>query len=330
MLSVVTAKAEIKKCQNRFVKNIKNHLKNKKKMVVGFHGGSLENDIYFNKELWFSGQTITDVGVPRYWNAFGLQINQNTAQSIVVEINPQIEGKNKSVAGLFGRDDKTGEYFLLHRGKVGGGRKGIGKSAFRDWHRGDWLEVECEDSSEEAILLGNIESPQLIKNITKFTQEVDKFKKEVSSGKLSRTPPLKNKAISFSPEFRGKKKGHSYEVGSYSSNHGLVVDGILEFLRTELGINEGSIFNNQFIDIGVMSGKRVTHIFEVKTSTDRQSIYTGIGQLMFHSCEETAAIKTLVLPAARNKPGELEKYLHNLGIAVMYFEVKQGKVKLMA
>src|SRR2546426_6326116 len=46
------------------------------------------------------------------------------------------EGINRRCAGLFVRDDDDGAIYFTHSGKVGGGREGVGKSAFLSNYRG--------------------------------------------------------------------------------------------------------------------------------------------------------------------------------------------------
>ncbi|MFT5266221.1 MAG: hypothetical protein ACI8YQ_004985 [Polaribacter sp.] len=330
MLVTVTKKSEVTKCQKALLECIKRHLTKKEIMTVGFHGGSIENLVHYSNDLWFSGQVIKDVSVPRYWNAFGLTISPNKSQSIVVEINPQLDGKSRSVAGLFAKDEASGEYYILHRGNLGGSKKGIGKRAFREWYRGSWESVACDGKFEEALMLGALSSSNLVEKIRLFAIEVDTFKKEISTGKNSRKPPKSNPAIEFNPEFSGRKRGYKNEIYSYDSNHGLVVDELVKHLKTGMKGSRKRVFNNQYIDLGIRTEKAIKELFEVKTSTDRQSIYTGVGQLMFHSGGDASVRKTLVLPEGNKAPKDLGIRMSSIGVSILYFSIIKGKVKFTA
>jgi hypothetical protein len=67
--------------------------------------------------------------VPRFWNAFGTELKETGSQSIVVEVNPPLRRLDGRASGLFAKNS-AGFTYLLHRGRVGGGAKGVGKNAF--------------------------------------------------------------------------------------------------------------------------------------------------------------------------------------------------------
>ena len=267
MLTLITDKKEIANCQKTIENRLKESLKKHEKLIIGFQGGKIDNQVYYNESLWYSTLVLKkDVKVVRYWNAFGLGKRNDGNQIIVVEINPALEGATKQVAGLFAKDELTGDYFLLHRGKIGGGRKGIGKEAFKNWYRGKWVEVfDGINNKEEAILISSINSPKFTYNLSEFVREIAKFKEEVSSGKNSRSTEDLDENIIFDPEFHGVKKGKRKSKFEYESNHGLVVNALDEYLKQILGNNQ-TTFNSSLIDLAIRHKKKVIKIFEVKTS----------------------------------------------------------------
>ena len=66
-----------------------------------------------------------------------------------------------------------------------------------------------------------------------------------------------------------------------------------------------STFNTQLIDLGIEINDGISEIYEVKTNFDRQSIYTGIGQLFFHSVDDSKIIKNLVVAGSGEEIGDL-------------------------
>ena len=325
MLKLLTNKREIAKSQNSIVDILKKSLKNNEKLTIGYQGGNFENQVYYNKSLWYSTIILEEeVTVPRYWNAFGLGKRKDGNQIIVVEINPVLEGVTRQVAGLFAKDESTGDIFLLHRGKIGGGRKGIGKEAFENWYRGKWAEVYDENKNkEESILISSINSPNFITKLTLFVQEVAKFKEEVSSGKNTRISSDIEENVTFDPEFHGVKKGNRKSKFEYESNHGLIVNELDKYINHSLKKNQYT-FNSSLIDLGIRQNDKVIKIFEVKTSNERQAIYTGIGQLMFHSSGDDGIEKIIVLPDD-NFPSKFIAKLANLNITIIrYYFIKKS------
>ncbi len=146
--------------------------------MVGYKGASEPADL-----LWHADLGIWDLLQPerldnRYWCAFGVDDPYPASLlSITCEINPPKEGINRRCAGLFVRDE-SGEFFLAHSGKVGGGRVGIGKSAFLEyWGNDNVVSVFFPDSEEhDYIILGRIADPNLRHTLADFVHLVAEFK----------------------------------------------------------------------------------------------------------------------------------------------------------
>lgn len=327
MLEAVTSKNEIAKCQHTLDETLKAALPYKERLSIGHAGEKFENEVYYGDNLWFSPQTLKEdkVQVPRYWNGFGTGKREGGNQIITVEINPPIEGLTKRVSGLFARDNKSNTYFLLHRGRIGGGRKGIGKTAFERWYRGRWVNV---GPNEKAILVGTLGKPDLFYQIREFVAEVARFKSEVSLGKLSRQPTRQDNMLTFDPEFSGRKSGKRRSSFEYDTYHGLVVSALEQKYKREHAHENHKTFNTQFVDLGIQVDGKTKHIFEIKSSSDRQSIYSGVGQLMLHSSDSSSIRKTLVLPEG-NTPRDLTMVLKQIGIELLYYKFNKGAVTFM-
>ena len=98
-------------------------------------------------------------------------------------------------------------------------------------------------------------------------------------------------------EFSGKSVSRSRGRSSIKEwKHGQVVKALREKLK-----DLGSHHKCQEVDLVVIAGD-VLHLYEVKTGADTQSIYTGIGQLVFHGAAlrrlyaDKTVIKHLVVP----------------------------------
>lgn len=149
--------------------------------TVGYPGGNHRTSaLRANSSIWYFWQKIEDVPHPRYWNAFGLVDHLVTGRSndITVEINSPIEGAVRSIGGMFAREPGGG-LAVLHSGKVGGGRSGIGKAEFLAAFKGMTVLVSDPTRPQEpreALLLARLDDPNAARNITRFVLAVARFK----------------------------------------------------------------------------------------------------------------------------------------------------------
>lgn len=213
MLSLITTQSQIRACQAQMEKTLEVSLPNKKQYTIGYHSGSIKAPVLFNSNIWFS-HSIVHSKDKRHWNAFGLSKDLSTkkSNSIVVEINILQKGVNGRVAGAFAKDSKSGAIYLTHSGKIGGGRKGIGKSSFLKWYKASIKNIINEEGeSKKAIVIGDISADSFSKELTKFIKNVEKFKSLVSEGEVNEATvltdrELEEKALSVSSKNRPKKK----------------------------------------------------------------------------------------------------------------------------
>ena len=171
--------------QNRFLKRIRKELRTKIPDVsAGFQGDRIELDeVFSNGRIWFAYLRMNDQSPSRHWNAFGAEAPAlGRSNSITVEVNVAVGEVCRKLAGLFAVDDKTGNTVLLHRGGVGGGRKGIGKKAFLEWYSETiepmvkFFDPSHWDKEELAILVANLESEQFLPQLESFVDAVHSFK----------------------------------------------------------------------------------------------------------------------------------------------------------
>jgi len=87
-------------------------------------------------------------------------------------------------------------------------------------------------------------------------------------------------------------------------------------------------FNNSWVDLAVSNGNKTFRIYEVKTRSDSQSIYTGIGQLMFHSGGDNSIAKFLVLPEDTYE-NQFLSILNALKINLIQYSFKGGEIEFM-
>ena len=149
--------------------------------TVGYQGGSENATLTWHpdKELWALLQA--DRFDDRFWCAFGtVSPLTNSMVSITCEVNSSRVGINRRLAGIF-ISDSTGAIHLAHSGKIGGGREGIGKTAFLSSRsENDVVPVRFPNGQEfEYIVIGCIDDNDLLANLATFVHAVAEFKRDV-------------------------------------------------------------------------------------------------------------------------------------------------------
>lgn len=142
--------------------------------------------------LWFEKYHIWSTsghGSGNYYlNSFGIQSPlEQSHLSLTVQINPAYEGILGRNAGGFVMD-KNNRIYLIHNGGIGGGKKGIGPTAF--WHKYKGLTAELKkqrDSKKVAVIaeLGTTNFVQCIVEFVKFVANEIKGNKVANSTQLN-------------------------------------------------------------------------------------------------------------------------------------------------
>lgn len=171
--------------QSRMQCIIEKHLPLRGDGVIGHPGGDEFLPIYSNGDghLWcaFGEVKEGDGSAPRRWNAFGVFGESLSAQNIVVEVNIPTTGNDGRVAGFFAEDDSDGTVYLMHSGKIGGGKPGVGQVEFVEWMKNEegWLLFDVSspgNESRKGYRIGAVDSDDLPSQIWNYVQLVRQFK----------------------------------------------------------------------------------------------------------------------------------------------------------
>ena len=177
----VTTRQKTTECQKRLEKTLTKSLKQRKIISIGYQSGSMKPNVHHNGTVWFYSEKLDN----RFWNAFGLNPDEDAQKDIVVEINPPLNGIDpRKGAGMFAFDEDD-SLSLLHSGRIGGGRKGIGPKAFREWYLQftPMKDVEIgEGNVRNGILVGNIEEDSFLDDLEIFVRNVWLFKRLARNG----------------------------------------------------------------------------------------------------------------------------------------------------
>lgn len=129
------------------------------------------------------------------------------------------------------------------------------------------------------------------------------------------------KAKFFSSEFMGTRASRRITVEKTTVKHGRVVENLRHYVENSM--ENALVYNTRQIDLALDVDGELRRMYEVKTATDTQSIYTAVGQLHMHAAGAPDVEKWIVLPGPL-RSRDLVECLHTLGILVLWYRL-QGK-----
>lgn len=323
MINIIENSREINKHQKRLFDVFKNSKPEYITTLVGYQGGAIELEVsYFEEYNFWTGYLEGDF---KHWNGFGVgKPRIGKSISITCEINFPYEGINRRIAGVFGKEGD--EIVILHRGKIGGGRKGIGKNLFFNNYRGEFIQVTDGDTENYLALIGSLNSQNILGQISLFVHEMERIKNfdESQLEDAEQNDDLKNYASNF--DFReegyGKRNYKRRDEIEAISNHGIIINTLAGLLK-----NKGlQVANDRKRDLFTIKDNKIDKIFEAKTDLANSSIYSAIGQVLMYSAEKELEenMKILVLPEKLNQ--KAENIISKLGLEVLYFHFDGDKV----
>lgn len=158
--------------------------------TVGYQGGKLRvGSLNASDRIWYASKRDDSSEIPRFWNAFGVTRRLAVSRSnvITVEINVAQKPGSRRVSGLFAHEDSSGERVLVHSGRIGGGKEGVGKESFLRWYGQptETVTFAGDDGKDaEYLRIAAIGEPSALSRITGFVEAVDRFKTEIVDEEL--------------------------------------------------------------------------------------------------------------------------------------------------
>lgn len=328
MFVFLESRQEIAAAQSKLERAIKRDFSRKSIKDIGYPGGQkTDAEVYTDGRYWFlsSDYRGRQIQNPRRLNWFG-QFSENPSLSISVEINVAYEGRSDRSAGFFSRDNDTGAIYLMHSGRVGGGKKGVGKNAFCAWSDEPLVEVfDSTGGSRQGLIVMPIEGRAASKSAVRYVAMVDQFKRAVRVGEVDTAAfrAKQKKFEEFYAEGRGRRKGKRSSIIDYLSRHGEIVDALHAWRGATSMPRGGRVVKNVLIDMGVAVGEDLVEVFEVKTSAERSYIYAALGQLMVHGTAHDCR-RVMILPNGDVMSPDLAEALARLKIEVVRFNLSQA------
>lgn len=167
----------------RAAKSVREHLAEaataSMRETIGFHGGNFEATLAWSSALgmW----SLCRKAEVDYGHYFGVE-RPGTVKSlqITVQVNVPHAGVDRKRGGAIAREPGTGKLFLVHRGKLGGGQKGVGAELFWSRFRGGVpMREPGREEGSRVVIVGEIGAPSFARDVAAFVHEVARIKRGV-------------------------------------------------------------------------------------------------------------------------------------------------------
>jgi hypothetical protein len=211
----------------------------------------------------------------------------------------------------------------MHSGRVGGGKRGVGKAAFLQWREEPTQDVmDSSRGIRKGVVVMPVEGVAASRSALRYIDSIATFKRAARNGEL-KSPIFKRKVKGwkeFYSEPRGRRKSKGAKMVDYVSRHGEVVDA-LRLWRTEGKLQKGErLVKSILIDMGIALAGKLVEVFEVKTSAGRFDVYAAIGQLLVHGTSATCR-RAIVLPKNEALAPDLLVALKRMSIELLRFKL---------
>jgi len=318
MLKVLQVESAIKRCRRQFIKSFKPFIDEEISVNLGHPGATLKAKVLWSERLgiWMVHEKMSG---NRYGHAFGAGNPTGSSHiPITCEINFPAKGIDRRVGGALAMD-RDGRIFVVHRGRIGGGKKGVGKALFDDHYRGVWAIMEDGAAETTVAVIGVLNSPRFVRQVSQFVRKVDRVKNIFSS----RTSQLE---ISFDElRFREELIGASYADPLADPlsmcDHGLIVKDLYDALFRR-GLKAGNDLERDLLVVNAR--QEVSAVFEITTDASIPGIESGAARLLFANVELPKQPR-LILAVHEAIDETLHRKLKKLGIDVLAYEWKHDQ-----
>ena len=319
MLKVIEEQPAIKKYAGQFNKKFKSLIDEEIKVKLGHQGAGFPAKVLWSKSLgiWKFSRAIKEV---RYWNAFGVgKPGASSVLSIASEINFPWSQIDRKTGGAFA-EHAWGNVFVIHLGKIGGGKKGIGKSLFEHNYRGVWSFMEDGDLLSQVAVIGALNSPRFALQAAQFVKKIEILK---STAAPSTQTEMNFSEISFREDLVGSAPSLVEDEISFACDHDLVVGSLAALLQRQK-IKIGNDTESELFTVDP-SENRISYIFEVLTDTKEKNVLAAAAKLLLQtSAAALNPLPVMVLP--EDKVNSYAQELQRINISVLGFRWQEEKV----
>jgi hypothetical protein len=319
MLKVVADQKAIKKYAGLFNKKFKPSVAATIKVKLGHQGASFPARVLWLQELgiWKFSQAVKEV---RYWNAFGLdKPGAASVLSIASEINFPWNQIDRKMGGAFA-EDHWGNVFVIHRGKIGGGKKGIGKSLFEQNYRGVWSFMEDGDTISQVAVIGNLQSERFALQTAQFVKKIEIMK---TSAADSMQTEMDFAEVTFREDRIGSETPLPEDEIISACDHDLVVSKLAAQLQRQK-IKIGNDTESELFAVDA-SENRISHIFEIVADAKEKNVMAVAGKLLMQTSAAAVNPQPVAVLPLDIKEMYAEEF-HRINISVIGFHWQEDKI----
>jgi hypothetical protein len=318
MLKVITDEAAIKRCEGRFVRSLRTLASDRITARLGHPGASERARVVWSESLgiWFLSRKIAG---SRYWNGFGIgRPEAGSAIAITCEINFPLSGIDRRMGGAFAQDH-AGRLFVVHRGKLGGGRKGIGKALFENSYRGAWEVMDDKGEETPVAVIGILQSPRFPRQIAEFVLKIARIK-ETAAARSSQVELAFGEFCLHEELIGARWRDQERETGA-ECDHGLVIRDLAAVLKAA-GFRVGNDGNRDLVALN--RDGRMRAVFQIRTETTLADIHAGATQLLLSGLS-LPDNPLLVLTLPRPPEASLLDKLKRLNIDILVYGWQEAR-----
>ena len=319
MLNVVEDEKLIARYARLFTKSFRPFADEKIRVKLGHQGANFDARVTWSKKLnlWFYAQTIQGV---RYWNAFGRGKPAASGKlTITAEINFPWKNINRKTGAAFARD-RQNRIYVIHRGTIGGGKKGVGKTLFEENYRGVWAWMEDGGSLSQVAVVGCLGSSRFALQAAGFVEKIEKLKLEASR---SSQTSLDFPDVSFA----GERVGSPPFPALCEEFHDVDHDMIVGHLASLLARRRGKIGNDEDTELFMMQpgSDSLFALFAVCADRREKSVLAAAAKLLLQkSVRDGHPRAILVLP--EDEAARYAEPLRRIAIEVFSYRLEGEKI----
>lgn len=313
MLKIIQDEGTITRCQRLFIRRFKPFIDEKISVKIGHQGASFTAKVSWSDRLGIWMASPKSDG-NRYGHLFGLGRPAPSGHvPIACEINFPAKGIDRKIGAAFARDQE-GRLYVIHRGKIGGGQKGIGKTLFENRYRGVWSDIEDNGTTVTVAVVGDLHSVRFPRQVAQFVQKIMKMKEGAAIAQSSQTAmPLD--AWQFSEELTGERYEDSYQDLARECDQGLIIRDLAAMLK-KIGLKAG---NDAYRDLFALDrGNLPIAVFQVVPDVRPKKIHEGVTRLFFSSLSLRKSCR-LILAVPEPLDATLQARLTGLGIETLFY-----------
>ena len=319
MLKVVDDEKLIARYARLFAKSFRPFVDEKIRVKLGHQGANFDAKVTWSKKLnlWIYSQATRDV---RYWNVFGRGKPPASGHlTITAEINFPWKGIDRKTGAAFARD-RQNRIYVIHRGKIGGGKKGVGKTLFEENYRGVWAWMEDGGSLSQVAVVGLLGSERFALQAAGFVEKIEKLKLAVSR---SPQTSLDFPEVSFAGERVGNSPLSAPDEEIYAVDHELIVGHLAALLARR----KFKIGNDENTELFMMrpASDSVSFLFAVCIDRREKNVLAAAAKLLLQKSARGGQPRAiLVLP--EKEASRYSEPLRRISIEVFVYRLEGEKI----